>query len=691
MVATGDNPIKGSPDDALGRAPLARHLAVELRNLDVTEGSVFAIMGPWGSGKTSLVNLIRENLAKEPALTVVDFNPWMFSGAEQLVDSFFVEIAAQLGERPGKLKKIAEELDAYGELLSPLGAIPFVGSWVTRFGAGAKAIKKFEERRKQSVTQRRAKLAGQLSELEQPVIVVIDDLDRLDSGEIRDIFKLVRLTASFPNIIYLLAFDRHRVELALSGEGVTGRSYLEKIVQASAEVPAISDNLLVSQVADALNETLGDMGDSRFDETRWPDIMMEIVHPFVRNMRDVRRFAGSARGTFRSLEGDVDTVDVIALEAVRVFAPELFRSVVSGRVALTTPASMYIGTRPNEEHRATVEALLESSPGHEKVAEALIRRVFLAAGQYVQGGMNYGGDFRKSWLRDRRLAHPYVLGLYLERLVGDDLVAFNHAERAFAVLENPTELQNVLMEIDSARREDVIAELENFEGEYPMDAVVPASAVLLNILPDLPERQRAGLAAGSSRSTVKRVVLRLFRVLKEPSDVKVAVERVLAALTTFSAKLDLIQMVGHREYVGHELAREEDSQAFEDQLSAQLQSAVSPTLAADPGAFRLLLWMRKRPTEEQQAIDALFADPKLNRHILLQAYSEVRGQALDSRFVSRERRLGWDALLVVYGGEEKLRDAIESVRSNLAADDETAKAAVELALKYLTGWRPEEF
>ena len=46
-----------------------------------------------------------------------------------------------------------------------------------------------------------------LKELEQPVIVVIDDIDRLTTEEIRDIFKLVRQTASFPNRIYVLDYD----------------------------------------------------------------------------------------------------------------------------------------------------------------------------------------------------------------------------------------------------------------------------------------------------------------------------------------------------------------------------------------------------------------------------------------------------------------------------------------------------
>src|SRR5699024_5660769 len=82
-----------------------------------------------------------------------------------------------------------------------------------------------------SVNGLRQKITDALMELENPIVVVIDDIDRLGSLEIRQIFQLVRLTASFPNVIYLLAFDRNRVEHALSDDAVSGRAYLEKIVQ----------------------------------------------------------------------------------------------------------------------------------------------------------------------------------------------------------------------------------------------------------------------------------------------------------------------------------------------------------------------------------------------------------------------------------------------------------------------------
>lgn len=287
MAIPGDNPIKKYDDDTLRRSSSALSLAAELRDLDVSEGAVVAVMGPWGSGKTSLLNLIREDLANsKPKLPVIDFNPWMFSGAEQLVEVFFVELAAQLRIKKGRLASVAEEVEAYGDLLSPLSIIPGVGSWIDRLRGAGSAVRKFQERRKESVTARRETLAGKLAELDRPLVVVIDDIDRLNTNEIRDIFKLVRLTASFPKIIYLLAFDRLRVEQALTDSGLDDRSYLEKIVQLSVNVPPVQSAVLLSQLGRALSEALDDLGDIQpFDGGRWQDILAEVVFPLMGNMR----------------------------------------------------------------------------------------------------------------------------------------------------------------------------------------------------------------------------------------------------------------------------------------------------------------------------------------------------------------------------------------------------------------------
>ena len=84
----GDNPIRNQEDDILERTAVADAFAQRVLDLDASEGAAVGVFGPWGSGKTSFINLARRTF-KCKGVPVLDFNPWLFSGAEQLVERFF--------------------------------------------------------------------------------------------------------------------------------------------------------------------------------------------------------------------------------------------------------------------------------------------------------------------------------------------------------------------------------------------------------------------------------------------------------------------------------------------------------------------------------------------------------------------------------------------------------------------------
>ncbi len=235
----GDNPISTVTDDKLGRAPAATAFGDQILSLDPREGVVVGVLGPWGSGKTSFVNLARLEL-KKAGVDPLDFNPWMFSGAEQLVDAFFTELSSQLKLRPG-FAEVGKDFEEYGEMFSGMGWLPLVGPWIERARAVGKVLSTIMQHRKEGIGQRREKLRKALTQLDKPIVVVLDDIDRLSTSEIRDVFKLIRLTASFPQIIYVVAFDRLRVEDALSEQKLPGRDYLEKILQLAIDLPAVPD------------------------------------------------------------------------------------------------------------------------------------------------------------------------------------------------------------------------------------------------------------------------------------------------------------------------------------------------------------------------------------------------------------------------------------------------------------------
>lgn len=682
-IVLADNPINAPADDRFDRNGSARAFASDVLAQDAREGLVVGVLGPWGSGKTSFINLARPELERG-STSILDFNPWMFSGSDQLVANFFVELTAQLKLRPG-LGDIATSLEEYGEAVSGLAWLPFIGIWLERGRSTAKLARRILERRERR-GPRKAQLEEKLRRLLQPVVVVIDDIDRLTTPEIRDVFKLVRLTASFPNVIYVVAFDRRRVEIALTEEGLVGRDYLEKILQVGYDLPAVPKHLLRRELLTALQETLGSLGEiGDVNQETWPDIYMELIDPLIHNMRDVRRYVASVRGTVAALEGEIDLGDVLAVEAMRVFLPDVFARLPESIAALTTTSRSW-GRGDDEEAKSAVEALLASAASEREVVVALVTRLFPAAQRHLPHGMHYGSDWTKSWLREHRIAHESFLRLYLERVAGAELVAFRAAEKARLMLHDREALDQHLRGLDPDELESVIGALETYESDFEPEHVVPASIVLLNLLSEIPDRPR-GMFDLDARFVVGRVVYRLIRSLREPGTVKAAVDEILPHLTSLSSAFELVTDVGYRENAGHKLVSEDDAASLEREWRNQVRAASVAQLVAEWDLLRILLIAAKERGEGEEAL-TVPRDPAVTLALLRSARTEVRGQSMGSRAVRRSFRLYWDGLVELYGDEATLVAELAALKtSNVEIEPEL----LALAEKYAAGWRPKDF
>ena len=685
-TAPTDNPIASSGEDRLGRTLVAHDLARQVRVLGASKGLVVGVMGPWGYGKTSFVNLMREGFAENPNLTVIDFNPWMFSGAQQLTDAFFKEIAAELRvEDPKRFKAVADELDNYGDVLGSVAAVfgP-IGSAILGLGRVlAKSATKVAELRRGGTLQLRHKVAEELGKLDQPIVVVIDDIDRLSTEEIRDMFKLVRLTASFPNLIYILAFDRERVERALEEINVPGRAYLEKIVQLGFDLPAIQRGTIRSQVLEELNRILGDLPDTRFDSDRWSDVFMEIVDPMFANLRDVTRFAVSARPALAALGHEVDFVDLVALEAIRVFRPEVFTHLQIVVNELTTVRSYSFSSRSTSREKLAIEGFIASASDDREIITSLIARVFPAGLQHIDNHA-VGSESAAEWRSAHRVAHIDWFSLYLNRVAPAELESFRAAEVLLGTMSNAEEMQDCLDAIPPEELEDVLDALWGLASEYPTEAVVPASVVLENLIAAIPDRPLRGMLDFKRPNIlVARVVLQLMRRLERESDREAAVLEVLSQIDTLSSKHEFIQMVGHVEGSGHKLVSEEFAKKLESELERDIVSGPSPNPSREWDAARVYHFAtERRGTSTLTVLD----DSDLIRSLFASAMSTTKSQSSNSRSVNTQDVLWWDGLVGIVGSEAVLRRAAETLRST---DGPTP--LLDLVDRYLSGWRPKSW
>jgi predicted KAP-like P-loop ATPase len=257
----GDRALSFGDRDKLGFRDVAKRIASSLVDRASEDGLVIGIEGAWGSGKSSLLFLIRDELGKLPEdrePTVINFRPWLIGNREALITGLFGELSRQLDQvalnagdatriSVAKAKKAAEALRSFMSGLSKAGSAIEVAGEASGFGParwGGKVLKAVGEMARPKpvppqLSELKEKLVGSLRDLDHRFVITIDDVDRLEPAEVIEILRLVRSVIDLPNVLYLLCYDNdilaHSIEKAAGVK--SGRSYLEKIIQLTVMVP----------------------------------------------------------------------------------------------------------------------------------------------------------------------------------------------------------------------------------------------------------------------------------------------------------------------------------------------------------------------------------------------------------------------------------------------------------------------
>lgn len=317
--------IEHKDQDTLGRDQFVRRLTRVLISPKTKKatGTVVGLTGTWGSGKSSILNLVQEHMAAEwPDAILVQFNPWLISGRNDLIKEFFGELRSAIAKSQAlEARKLLKNLVDYGERMSPaLNYVPYGALGRVLLRVGKSALDKNE-----SLTELRKRLLTDLSTFPSPIVVMIDEVDRVDNSDILAIAQLVRSIADFPNISYLLAYDAIRVADALgSGNQERGRDYLEKIVQLQIPIPVITAdelaNVLRAELARISEFTLPD---EFWNIPRYLEIEGIIAVRIFYTLRDVKRLIGNFRAVFAMIQGEADWIDTLGYCVLLTKVPDV--------------------------------------------------------------------------------------------------------------------------------------------------------------------------------------------------------------------------------------------------------------------------------------------------------------------------------------------------------------------------------
>jgi predicted KAP-like P-loop ATPase len=484
---SADRPSSNPQDDLFGHAPFAESLANSICRYPGNDGLVLALYGPWGSGKSTVLSYVRHFLEERPEAeqpVIVTFNPWWFSGQENLARAFLGQLQAVLPTKSEKFKKLGDLLGDFAEGVG--GLIDLSGM---TGGAGSKIGKLIglvTKRKPKDVPALKSEISKILREAGKRILVVIDDIDRLTPEETRQLFTVIKALADFPNVVYLLAFDREVAAQAIEQQsGMPGERYLEKIIQVPFELPPVDRVALRAALFKRLDEVLGDTADGLFDQSYWTNAFHDGIDPLIQVPRDVVRFTNTLSVTYPAVRGEVNPVDFIALEALRVFLPGLY-DVIRTNQDKFSGHSRY--SRYDGDQRATAAF-------HDQWAQALpeqlrsstrdlLERIFPKIGQ-----MGYGADWLTQWRRSLRACHPDVFPTYFRMTVPPGAVRRSEMLALLNLAETPAALGDALVQATKEKRPDGLSKarallerlMDHVEKDIPDEHIPVFIGVLFDI------------------------------------------------------------------------------------------------------------------------------------------------------------------------------------------------------------------
>lgn len=483
---SSDHPLSSKADDKLNRAPFAERVAAVLRGLPKGAGLVIGIHGPWGDGKTTVLNMLQAELDAHEAMVTVEFNPWRFTDEPAMLAGFFRVLA---GVIRAKVTTKGEDIAGWVEKIGRYASVVD-----DRFGkagdiAGSKAEVSLEDLRR--------RLSEALATADKRIVVLVDDIDRLDKHETQTLFRLIKACADFPNVCYVLAFDDIVVAKALNerygaGDETSGRAFLEKIIQVPLKLPvAMKEDLRLlcfQQVEVALSaagivlskEEVGEFV-SGFDR----GVSIRLDTP-----RAAKRYGNGLMFALPMLKGEVNTVDLLLLEALRAFYPTIYDSIRDNHAEFDGKTELSGRGHERDTRAATIlKPIIDRMDAAEgKAAQSLVSTLFPRL-KAAFGGASYGNGSAERWTKQKRVCSPEYCPRYFLYSVPRSDVRDSEMNELYAkaAKEPAAEVgKDILAYFSGGKAKRVIERMRQHEESTPPEAVASLCVALAENAKNIP-------------------------------------------------------------------------------------------------------------------------------------------------------------------------------------------------------------
>lgn len=495
-----DAPITDDAQDILGRVGFVEDFHEQIKKFPSEDSFVFGLNGPWGSGKTSVLNLLKNRVREDDDTILIDFNPWYFQSPETIIRRFYESVSEAIN-RQFFYPRLRTVVRRYAQVLAPV---------LKRYGI--ESIHKEDS----TVEEIKATVESYILHTGKKVVVVIDDLERAHKDELLTVFQIVRLSANFKKTLFVLAYDQVQLWPQLERLGVS-RDFLEKIIQQPVDLPAADKNEIdrfviysdaeghKSQIDKLLDKLPIAVERRKSFDKKSVELYLSTLSPFFSNLRNAKRFLTSFSVRLPAVVDEVNLTDFFLLEILRVFACQVFQDIwmnphyyVPGwtvKFLMSSPFGLDYDDRKKEarreEIRKHVDTILENERHREGVLK-ILKELFPARISDAFGRpASYGDNAASRYRAEKRLTHPDSFQKYFLLSVPKGVIPDAEVEGMLkawrdAKLRETKILQDLTSLADSQKLVEVINRISIFLGRVDNAVVEPLLRALSLHLESVP-------------------------------------------------------------------------------------------------------------------------------------------------------------------------------------------------------------
>lgn len=288
------------------------------------ESLAIGISGNWGSGMTSFLKSMQKQMNAD--YRVVTFNPWTCTDKEQIISQFFALMREQTENNEESLH---EAIQKYQDIVLDADihpAITFLAK-ILPLSKKEETLESLKDKIEEAITIDGSK----------PFAIFIDDLDRLEGNELFEVLRLIRITANFRNVVFVVAYDRDYICNVLNESKYIKRAeeYIQKIFHLEVSLPKFEDDTLLDVF---MEEVVRIASLNERQATRLRQLVMQLLNidglsftDFVPNFRQARRFANVFALNLKSILAhtkDFVVKDFIGVELLHFAYPEIHRTLM---------------------------------------------------------------------------------------------------------------------------------------------------------------------------------------------------------------------------------------------------------------------------------------------------------------------------------------------------------------------------